>query len=167
LQEVPTQPAPLPPLPVGWQCAIDPASGRYFYAKPNGESTWDHPLLSVDANAAYAASVAKGATYAAPQAVPPREPEPAKAMTATELAHAKHAAEAQARLALQRKSIAQQEATYGSAGGGGSLTGYSVASNMATTDNGWDGDHVAGYHGDGMANAMMFAYAGCGGGYLF
>ena len=137
LQEVPTQPAPLPPLPVGWQCAIDPASGRYFYSKPNGESTWDHPLLSVDANAAYAASVAKGATYAAPQAVPPREPEPAKAMTATELAHAKHAAEAQARLALQRKSIAQQEATYGSAGGGGS---YNSGADQAGESGVWASD---------------------------
>ena len=127
-------------------CSLDPASGRYFYAHgATGQSTWDHPRLSPAANAAYVASLKVGTASAA--AVP------AAHMTPTELAHARHKAEAQKRLMLQNKSIAQQQAVYGTAGGGGSAAGYAVAADMATTNNGWDGG-PSGKHGDGGQSAV-------------
>ena len=72
-------------------------------------------------------------------------------LTGTELAHAKHAADVQRRFQLQAMSTSKAHS------GTGSLSGYSVAADMATTNNGWNGGPSK-LRGDGGQTAVAGGY---------
>jgi len=121
-----------PALPAGWAAHLDPMGKTFFVCAAAKITQWEFPR---------AVFVPHGGT-------PTTFGTPGQPMTAAD----KIKADFERRQSLQAASVA------GHVGGGGSLSGYAVNANMATTDNNWAGAKVKG-PGAGI-NAMPFVAGG-------